>query len=149
MVNQINNDNYQFPTKILKNNPLIVIDIYGYYHDYFSNFDKLSKIRVKKFLMLKRGELLGYAKLFSESKNPNEKEQKFWFYEFLKKFGKRLLLDDILDKCLLGLYYRRYQIHFQTMLSGYHCFTRNPEEFIKAVRKSENEEEFLILAGLL
>lgn len=135
-----------FPKKNLADNPLVVVDIYDYYYDYLSN-RQISRVRLKTPLMLKNGKFLGRAN-FCIDDNKDREGYRYWLDEFLKKFGKRLSLDDKLDALFALDYYRRYQIRFQALLAGYTCFKRNPDEFIKNVRKAKNEEEFLILCGL-
>lgn len=135
-----------FPKKNLADNPLVVVDIRDYYYGYF--FEKqISRVRLKTPLMLKNGEFLGKANFYIDDKKDRE-SYRYWLEEFLKKFGKRLRLDDKLDALFALDYYRRYQIRFQALLAGYTCFKRNPDEFIKNVRKAKNEKEFLILCGL-
>lgn len=134
-----------FPKKNLADNPIVVVDIHDYY-GYFSD-KQISRVRLKTPLMLRNGEFLGRANFCIDDKKDRE-NYKYWLEEFLNKFGKRLHLDDKLDALFALDWYKRYQIRFQTLLAGYTCFKRGPEEFIENVRKAKNEEEFLILCGL-
>lgn len=69
------------------------------------------------------------------------------FRRFLDKFGRRLLLDDIVDRAF-DESYRRWEIGFYALSAGYRFFKENPEGFAKATKQAKNEKEFLMVAGI-